>query len=134
MSVNINQIIQLLQERLVAVREIKRLTEELEEVLTRNDKVSAELLLSMRAKEIEKAAECTEEILAMKRQGTENAAIIARLMGPEPSIHLEESEAWSQEEKRVYELRYLTQKLLDETKELDRNLNRRVAGEKSFYH
>lgn len=134
MAVNINQIISLLQERLAAVREIKRLTKELDEVLTRNDRISAELLLSMRAKEIEKVAECTEEILGMKQRGAEDAAIVAHLMGPEPSICLKENEAWSEEERRIYEFRYLTQKLLDETKELDRKLNCRIAGEKSFYH
>lgn len=134
MAVNTDQIIRLLQKRLTAVREILRLTKELDEVLTRNDRVSAELLLGMRAKEMEKASGYTEEIAGMRGQGKEDAAVIARLMGPDPSIYLKENEAWSQEEKRIYELRYLTQKLLDETKKLDRDLNRRIAGEKSFYH
>lgn len=134
MAVDMNRIISLLQERLSAVREIRRLTKELDEVLMRNDRVSADILLSMRAKEIEKAAECTEEVSEMRKQGKEDAAVIARLMGPEASIYLTDNKEWSQEEGRIYELRYLTQRLLDEAKALDRDLNRRIAGEKSFYH
>ena len=37
------------------------------------------------------------------------------------------------EEKKIYDIRRRTQTMLDELKEEDRKLNRRVTGEKSFY-
>ena len=59
------RIMVLLQRRYGSVREIERLTGELAQAFERNDEISANMLLEMRAEEMEKADSCMEEIWQM---------------------------------------------------------------------
>ena len=56
MEVDTKKVMILLQRRYNAVRELDRLTTELEDVVARNDGISAAMILQMRGDEMEKAA------------------------------------------------------------------------------
>lgn len=62
MEVNKEKVMILLQRRYGAVRELDRLTGELEEFVARNDEVSASMILDLRGDEMVKADQCMEEL------------------------------------------------------------------------
>lgn len=119
----------LLQRRYNAIYELKRLTEELQEAGRRRDPVSVNLLLQMRADEMEKIDRCQGEIQRMSRGKTEEEQKIRRLMS---DAFLKEKGTDAAEEK-VRALRKKTQEMIDRVKILDRQFNISVAGKKSYY-
>ena len=62
MGLDVTKVMILLQRRYSSIREIDRVTKELEEAFVRGDEVSAVMLLEMRADEMAKADECTDAI------------------------------------------------------------------------
>ena len=87
------------------------------------------MLLEMRAEEMAKNDNYTEEIWQLA--GSDKAALqkLRRLMTSDPA----EAHGENVEEKKVYEIRQRTQILLDKIRKTDQRMNRRVAREKSFY-
>ena len=80
MGVELDYVAVLLQRRFNVMQEMKRLTSELKEAASRNDKVSLTLILQMRADEMAKAEACQEEIWLMAESGPEEAKEVRRLM------------------------------------------------------
>lgn len=112
------------------LKEVGKLTDELQEVTSRNDPVSAALILQMRGDELGKYEKCKEQLALLAEQGQEEAAIVKRLV----YTPLEQmQEPLDPDEKKIYDIRWKTQKLLEEIRAKDRLLNKRVAGKKSFY-
>lgn len=130
MELDLEQIMLLLQRRCNALQEIKRLTVELLEATARNDQVSMNLLLQMRADEMARAEEAREKIWLMAERGPEEAERVCRLMSQE---FLESGSAEEFEEKKILEIRRKTAALLREVQEADQRLNMRVGGQKSYY-
>ena len=58
MELDLEQMMFLIQRRYRVLQEIDKLTSELQEAVTRNDTVSASLLLDMRADQIEESDRC----------------------------------------------------------------------------
>ncbi|RKJ02033.1 hypothetical protein D7X87_18365 [bacterium D16-54] len=129
MELDVTKVMILLQRRYGSIREIDRLTKELEEAFARGDEVSAAMLLEMRAEEMAKNDNYTEEIWQLA--GSDKAALqkLRRLMTSDPA----EAQGQNAEEKKVYEIRQRTQILLDKIRKTDQRMNRRVAREKSYY-
>ena len=75
MGPNIEQIMLLLQRRYNALREISRLTEELQEAISCSDQVSASLLMEMRADEMAKVESCQSDIWLMAENKPEYAPV-----------------------------------------------------------
>lgn len=119
----------LLQRRLNVIREINRLTGELDKAMVRNDEVSIGMILQMRADEMAKIDECTYEIWQMAGTGREAQNKLRLLMTSDP----DEQQGETPEEKKVYEIRRKTQVLLDELRAVDERLNRKMTGDRSFY-
>lgn len=119
----------LLQRRRNHIWEISRLTKELEGAMNRNDEISVAMILQMRADEMAKIDECMHEIWQMAENGIEAQKKLRLLITSEPK----EDAGETPEEKKIYEIRRNTQHLLDELHVVDERLNRKVAGEKSFY-
>lgn len=119
----------LLQRRLNVIREINRLTGELDKAMVRNDEVSIGMILQMRADEMAKIDECTYEIWQMAGTGREAQNKLRLLMTSDPY----EQQGETPEEKKVYEIRRKTQVLLDELRAVDERLNRKMTGDRSFY-
>ena len=62
MELDMTKLMILLQRKYSSIREIDRLTKELEDAFARNDDVSAAMLLEMRAEEMAKVDNCVGEI------------------------------------------------------------------------
>ena len=119
----------LLQRKYNAIREIGRLTRDLGEAFTRNDDISAAMLLEMRAEEMAKVDACIGELWELGETDRSVLGQLRVLLTADPKNRVGETP----EEKKIYDIRRRTQTMLDELKEEDRKLNRRVTGEKSFY-
>lgn len=127
---DIEQLQILVLRRYHVLKEIGKLTDELQDVTSRNDRVSASLILEMRGDEFGKYEKCQEEIGLLAETGEEEAALIKRLIYT-PLECMEKPH--DKDELKIYELRQKTQSLLQKIQEKDRFLNKRVAGKKSFY-
>lgn len=125
----LEQVMILLQRRYNALREIDRLTDDLQDAFARHDEVSASLLLDMRAEEIQKTDSCMGQIWDLANSGASSVEI-RRLVKEDPYRPAIDGH-W--EENKIYEIRRKTTKLLDALKDKDRRLSLSVGGEKSFY-
>ena len=130
MELDLEQMMFLIQRRYRVLQEIDKLTSELQEAVTRNDTVSASLLLDMRADQMEESDRCWQEIWMMSEKGSEAASAVRELMRSDPAAV---RPTGSFEEQKIYEIRRKTEKLIKVIQEKDRNLNRRVGGGQSYY-
>lgn len=130
MEFDLEQVLILLQRRYNSLRELKRLTDDLQEAVSREDAVSAELIMQMRADEMDNTETCLEMIWRMAEEGQKENEEIQRLMSKE---FLLMEEGVSPAETRILNLRKKTAALIKEIQDTDKRLNKRVAGAKSFY-
>lgn len=130
MGVDLEHMAILLLRRLNTMQEIKRLTAELQDALSRNDKVSLSLILEMRADEMVKAEKCQEEIWLTAEGGPEEAGEVRRLMSQN---FLEADPPQEPKEWKIHELRRKTAVLLKEIQEADQYINQRIGGRRSYY-
>lgn len=129
MEFNIERIMILLQRKYGAIQEILRLTKELEEIVNRNDGISAAMILQLRGDEMVKAEQCMEELWQMGESSKEAYDKLQVLM----TSDLDQAVGTTKEEKKIYEIRRRTRTVLDQVQAIDERLNRRLAGDKSFY-
>ena len=129
MELDMTKLMILLQRKYSSIREIDRLTKELEDAFARNDDVSAAMLLEMRAEEMAKVDNCVGEIWQQGESDRRALQKLKVLMTSDPARAAGESP----EEEKIYEIRRKFRELLKEVQEKDRILNRRVGGDKSFY-
>ena len=127
---DLEQVMVLLQRRYNFLREIKRLTADLQDAVSREDSVSAGLILQMRADEMENMENCHEMIWRMAERGQKENEDIRRLMSGE---FLSMAEGMSYEEDKILKLRKKTAALIKEIQDADKILNKRAAGTKSYY-
>lgn len=129
MELDIKKVMILLQRKHTAVKEMYRLTKELEEIFARNDEVSAAMLLQLRGDEMEKADRCMEELWQMGEISKESYEKLSALITSDPL----KAVGKSKEEEKIYEIRRKTQTVIEDLRRLDQRLNQRVGGKKSFY-
>lgn len=129
MELDMEQVMILLQRKYGAVREIHRLTKELEEVVNRNDGVSAAMVLQMRGDEIVRAEQCMEDIWQLGERDRETYEKLRVLVTSDP----DEAVATTKAEEKIYEIRRKTRTVLEQIQLMDQRLNSRLAGDKSFY-
>ena len=125
MGLDTVKVMVLLQRKYNAIREIGRLTRDLGEAFTRNDDISAAMLLEMRAEEMAKVDACIGELWELGETDRSVLGQLRVLLTADPKNRVGETP----EEKKIYDIRRRTQTMLDELKEEDRKLNRRVTGE-----
>lgn len=128
-ELDVKKVMILLQRRYNYIREISMQTKELEDSLARNDDVSTSLILQMRADGMAKADDCTDEIWRLAENDRKAQEKLRLLVMSEPKEGVGESP----EEKKIYEIRRKTQTIIDELRETDERLSRKLAGEKSYY-
>lgn len=119
----------LLQRRYTAIQEIDRLTRELEEIIVRNDGISAVMMLQLRGDEMEKADRCMEEIWQMSEDSIQAYEKVKSLV----SSDLQKVVGESKEEEKIFDIRRKTQTVIERLRRTDQRLSQRLAGEKSFY-
>ncbi len=129
MEVNVERIMILLQRRYTAIQELDRLTRELEEIVARNDGISAIMMLQLRGDEMEKADRCMEEIWQMSEGSSEAYEKVKSLV----SSDLKTAVGGSKEEEKIFDIRRKTQTVIEKLRRTDQRLSQRLAGEKSFY-
>ena len=83
-ELDITRVMILLQRRRNFIWEVSRLTGELEQAMGRNDEISIAMILQMRADEMAKIDECTNEIWQMAENGQEAQRKLRLLMTSEP--------------------------------------------------
>lgn len=119
----------LLQRKYGAAREIHRLTGELEEVVNRNDGVSAEMILQMREDEMGRAEQCMEELWQLGETDREAHEKLRALVASD----LDQAAGATREEEKIFEIRRKTRAVLEQAQAIDQRLNQRLAGDRSFY-
>ena len=129
MEVNTEKVMVLLQRRYNAVRELDRLTKELEQCIGRNDSISAAMVLQLRGEEMGKIEACMEEIWQMGESSRENYEYLQGLVASE----LGEAQGKTPEEKKIFEIRRKTEDVLEGLREMDERLNRKLAMGKAHY-
>ena len=119
------------QRNYVHMVEIERLTKDLADSLSRNDKESVELLLKMRGEEMDQASTAKHEIQTILEamDGEEQKKLRSWLNGENGKKY----EPDSFESRKIAELSSQTQQVLSRTINLDKVLNSKVAGKESFY-
>ena len=128
-KLDMKKVMILFQRRYNFIREIDRLTGELADAMDRSDEVSVSMVLQMRADEMAKFDDCTNDIWQMSRGDKDNLRKIRTLVQSDP----EKNTGESPEEKKIYEIRRKTQAVIDQVRVVDERLNRRAAGKESFY-
>lgn len=124
----LTEVLRRVQRNYMHMAEIERITKELGDALSRNDQESAQLLIRMRQDEMERADEVKREIhMLIQASGDEREKLLSWLKGEEkypPEIF---------EEKKIAELSTQLIQAVNRTIYVDKMINSRVAGEKSYY-
>ena len=120
------EIMKKLQRKYGSLNEIQKTTQEMQEALSRNDRVSMEMLISMRQEPTDKLARAQQALEQQRRSLPAGDA--ARL-----SAILKGAEAETAEEGPVTAQVGANQRVLKQLVDLDRVVNRKLAREKSFY-
>ena len=124
MSTDLETIVIYLQRRYNILREVCSLTEELAEAVERGDTVSASLLLDMRGEQLQRHADCEEQIILQTVGNSLQARYLRNLV---KSCFKGKTEREKTLEKRIEDLRCRTEKLLDKIRRIDGGLNRRIS-------
>ncbi|MDO4710926.1 MAG: hypothetical protein Q4A75_03030 [Peptostreptococcaceae bacterium] len=130
MNREIEQILDHVRKKQLALTNIFRITKEVEECFRNNDTVGADHALDLRMEEILSAQECDEEIEQIfDRMDTTEALRLTKIMRLQAwDIHLKA------EEKTLFEIYTNIKTIVDKTIEIDRKMSRRIGGYASVYH
>lgn len=128
MELDLREVMILLQRKWNSIRELDRLTSEMEETFERDDGISAAMLLQLRQDEMLKIERCMEDIWQLGEVSPKASAKLRELI----TSDLEKAVGKTPEEKKIYEIRRKTQDLLEKLKKKDQELNRRMHGKKSY--
>ena len=118
-----NELLKQAQGRYQTINEVLRVTKEIADALSRDDRVAAQMLLGMRQESLEKIYQllrCASE--------EEQAGILSLLKGESQA-----SPEDSFEKKKLGEIGENIRRTLEKTVELDRGISVRLAGKDSFY-
>ncbi len=123
------EIMKKLQRKYGSMNEIFRITQEMQEVLQRDDRVSLDMLISMRQEELERAVDCDRDI-----------QYLLSVLPPEKREQvrgwLNQGTAKEQdgfEAVKMGEIAASIRSVLEKTIQVDQRMSKRVAGKDSFY-
>lgn len=105
--------------------EIYRLTKELDDVLKRNDRESVKIVMRMRVEEMDKINTINEEIQELFSLLPKDKVDVIK--------NYEKYNEYPQEVQKIIELKKRNNMVLEKTIEIDKVLNNRISGRKSFY-
>ncbi|MCI9546124.1 MAG: hypothetical protein HFH60_05490 [Lachnospiraceae bacterium] len=123
------EIMKKLQKKYGNMNEVLRVTQEMQDALSRDDRVSMEMLLSMRQKDIDLAADCDGDIRYLLSVLTPEKREQTR----EWLNHGTAKEEDGFEAVKISEIAGSIRNVLDKTIQVDSRMSRRVAGKDSFY-
>lgn len=123
------EILKELQKKYQCIAEIERITREIGEALSRNDRTSVQILLGMRQEEMDTADMSEKNIRYLLSVTPDNDALqIGKWLKGEADAIPESMFA-----KKMVEKGKSIQMLLQRTIELDRHISVRLAGQDSYY-
>lgn len=124
------ELLKQMHRRYQAVDEVFRLTKEIADTLSRDDRVAAQMLLGMRQEELDHLTESKEKIYLLLECANqqERTEILALLEGKR-----EASGEASFEEKKIGEIGENIRRNLEKIVEVDRMISVKLAGKDSFY-
>lgn len=126
----LNKVMILLQRKYNSVCEIEKTTNEIAEAMSRNDNVALEMTISMRGEAMIAAGRVDEQLEdIMEDMQDENDRQRLRLLLTNKS----EIEPLNGEEERIIVIRKNIHSLLLKTIEVDKVINMKIGGDKSFY-
>lgn len=124
------EIAKMLQKKYTYMSEINRLTEEMAEELSRDDRVSVQMTLGMRGEEIEKMRDCNRHLsLFIDNAPLELKEWLMRTLDGKGA----ESGKYGKEGMLVSRLAGSIRTAWEKTMTIDRHMNKRLAGADSFY-
>lgn len=122
-----------MQKKYRYMNEVQRLTRELGEGLSSDDKLVTQMVLEMRGKELEKISNCDVDIQRLLSGAAEDIQerVYAVLRGDAPADVPDEDEnvVW----KQIADTIQATKRIWGQTVEIDRILSNRLAGGDSYY-
>lgn len=125
------ELLKQMHRRYEAVNEVFRVTKEIADALSRDDRVAAQMLLGMRQEEIEHLSESEDKIyMLLECVGPQERADILALLKGEREVAREASF----EEKKLGEIGNNIRRNLEKILEVDRVVSVKLAGKDSFYH
>ncbi len=123
------EIAKILQKKYTHMSEIFRLTQEMAEGLSRDDRVSVQMTLGMRGEELEKIQECDHKLrLFLNSVPPELGEWLTDVIGGKGN-----SEQYGKEGTLIVRLAGNTRTVWERTMTIDRHMNKRLAGADSFY-
>lgn len=124
------ELLKQVQRRYQAANEVFRVTQEMADALSRDDRVAAQMLLEMRQEELDHLSESEEKIFMLLEcaDQQERTDILALLKGEQKP-----SNEASFEEKKIGEIGENIRRNLEKIVMLDRTLSVKLAGKDSFY-
>lgn len=124
------ELLKQMQRRYGTVDEVFRVTKELTDALSRDDRMAAQMLLEMRQEELDHFSESEEKIYMLLEcvDQQEREEILKLLKGERKA-----SPEASFEEKKIGEIGENIRRNLEKVLELDRVISVRLAGKDSFY-
>lgn len=124
------ELLKQMQRRYGTVDEVFRVTKELTDALSRDDRMAAQMLLEMRQEELDHLSESEEKIYMLLEcvDQQEREEILKLLKGERKA-----SPEASFEEKKIGEIGENIRRNLEKVLELDRVISVRLAGKDSFY-
>ena len=125
MGLDLEQVAILLQRRYGVLREIYKLTQEMQNAVSRQDEVSLALLLDLRAEEMAKYDTVEQELWKQAEKGHTEWMELKRLLRTDPE---QAEKASDPMENKIFEIRRKSRTLLGQTQQLDQIVNRRVTG------
>ena len=125
----LTEILKRVQRNYTRVVEIERITRELGDALSRNDRESAQLLIKMRQDEMEMVGESRDEIQMLLQTVDEKEREKLKdwlngKRGEQPD---------SFEAQKIMDISGTLTQILDRTISLDKAINKKIAGKDSFY-
>ncbi|SHJ08344.1 hypothetical protein [Parasporobacterium paucivorans] len=122
-------IIRLLQRKYNIISEILGLTKELGEAISRNDQVSIQMVLEMRKEEMDKADACDKAISLMTNcLPREEGDLVRSCLKPDAPDGIQKNDY-----RKIIEISENIHSVIARCVEIDKVMNRRVAGAASYY-
>lgn len=123
------EIVKQLQKKYHHITEISRLTKEMADSISRNDRVSAQMLLAMRQEEMNQADKCDKNIdCLLESLSDAQADQIRELMS---GINNMDNQGF--ELQKICEISNHIKQSLEKTIVIDKGMSSRLAGKDSFY-
>lgn len=125
------EVAKLLQKKYGHMVEVERLTEEMAQTLSRNDKVSARLVLGMRGEELQKIMECDKRLFLFRENALPKMKDwLRKALNGKNEVS---SEEYGKEGALVARLSGNIRSIWEKIMVIDRHMNKRLAGKDSFY-